>query len=285
MWTSSTATPAATGGASRRGEDERKHEHRAQPLAAGRERARADRGDEARVGARPRARARSSSSARYASSPACADDLERASRPRHRRVQRDDAAAEQPVAHVARSRRARSAPTAPRAREAPHARGQVRVRLAAGEHLAGERHERVEPEPEERPQRARAARDLEHREPAAGPQDARSSRRPPSRSARLRTPKPTVAASNSPSRERQGERVALHPLDRAATCARARSSIGSEKSSPTTRPPRRSACDREVARCRSTRRARGRPATRPPRRRAGASAGRARRSSRGSSTS
>ena len=60
------------------------------------------------------------------------------------------------------------------------------------------------------------------------------------RSATLRTPKPTVAASKVASANGQLERVALDPLDRARrpwpTCAAASSSIGAEKSSPTTRP-------------------------------------------------
>ena len=64
-----------------------------------------------------------------------------------------------------------------------------------------------------------------------GRRTRRSSRRPSSRSARLRTPKPTVAASKRAVRERQREQVALHPLDRRRLArARARASR-SEKSS------------------------------------------------------
>ena len=110
--------------------------------------------------------------------------------------------------------------------EATHARGEVRVRLPAGEHLAEQRHDPVEPEREERPQDAARLRDLEDREPPAGPQHAAQlARAPASRSATFRTPKPTVAASNVVVGERQREQVALDPLDgRPTSVARARAS-------------------------------------------------------------
>ena len=54
----------------------------------------------------------------------------------------------------------------------------------------------------------------------------------------MRTPKPTVAASNVAVGERQREHVALHPVERARALGflRARASIASEKSSPVTLP-------------------------------------------------
>ena len=63
---------------------------------------------------------------------------------------------------------------------------------------------------------------------------------PRSRSSRFRTPKPTVAASNSPSRNGS---ASASPCTQSIVpdLRRARSSMRSEKSSPVTRPPRRSA--------------------------------------------
>ena len=67
-----------------------------------------------------------------------------------------------------------------------------------------------------------------------------SSLKPPSRSARFRTPKPTVAASKSPSANGSASASpCTHSI--APDFLRARSSILGEKSSATTRPPRRSA--------------------------------------------
>ena len=50
-------------------------------------------------------------------------------------------------------------------------------------------------------------------DPPAGRSTRRSSARPRSRSSRLRTPKPTVAASKRGVLERERKRVALHPVD------------------------------------------------------------------------
>ena len=85
--------------------------------------------------------------------------------------------------------------------------------------------------------------------------------------------------------ERKLEQVAPHPVDPRPTSARARSSIGSEKSSPVTLlPPAREGRPARGRRCRSRRRARGRPAGRPDSsREPRASSGRGPRSSRGSS--
>ena len=68
------------------------------------------------------------------------------------------------------------------------------------------------------------------------------SRRPRSRSAKLRTPKPTVTASKRPGVVGKLQRVGPLEADRCrrrarAAFSRARSSIGSEKSQPTTWPP------------------------------------------------
>ena len=64
------------------------------------------------------------------------------------------------------------------------------------------------------------------------------SRRPRSRSEKLRAPKPTVAASNASSGYGSASAFACSQRT-AGLFARARSSIPSEKSDPTTSPPRR----------------------------------------------
>ena len=104
MWTSSTATPAAIGG-SASGDDERKASAGRSRLPPAASAPRADLGDEARV-ARDRARAELVLDVGEVLVEArCgANDLERG-HAGHRawpgsRVKRDDAAAEQPVAHV-----------------------------------------------------------------------------------------------------------------------------------------------------------------------------------------
>ena len=108
-----------------------------------------------------------------------------------------------------------------RAWESPDARRQVRVGLTAGEHAARERHEHVEPEPEERPEDALRPRDLENRELAAGPQHARELlqaafeiREVPHAEADRRGVEVAV-------RKRKRERVTLHPFDRARLLASA----------------------------------------------------------------
>ena len=108
-----------------------------------------------------------------------------------------------------------------RAWEAPNARREVRVGLATGKHTARERHEHVEPEPEERPEDALRPRDLENRELAAGPQHARELlqsafeiREVPHAEADRRCVEVAFG-------KRKRERVALHPFDRARLLASA----------------------------------------------------------------
>ena len=150
-------------------------------------------------------------------------------------VQRDDRAGEQPEARRRRSPCARAAPRAPRpsGTGAPTPAGRCRrPRPAAAARAAA------------RPGRTRARRTacstprgcvisrIASRPP--GRSTRRSSRSAPSRSATLRTPKPTVAASKLAVLERQREQVALDPLDRRAPCAAPARASAAEKSTPTT---------------------------------------------------
>ena len=186
----------------------------------------ADLGDEPRVARDRRVEPRLDARRGTSSSPGAARD-----RPRARLivaavagVQRDDPAAEEPEAHAPRSRpRSSSAARSSGAGEAAHARRQVRVGLAA-------RAARC-------PSSGTIRSNQSGRTAAATPRGCVISRiasRPPgrstraqlaqrraSRSATLRTPKPTVAASNVAVRERQREHVALHPLDRVRLAPRA----------------------------------------------------------------
>ena len=168
-------------------------------------------------------------------------------------------AAEQPEAHLLEAAALEQRGELLGAGEATHARREVRVRAPAGEHLAEQRHDPVEPEREERPQDASGLRDLEDREPPSGPQHApQLGDAPASRSATFRTPKPTVAASKVSSANGSARRSpSTHST--VGDFRRARSSIAAEKSSPVTW--RRSAPPRPRGRrCRSTRRGRGRRA-------------------------
>ena len=128
-----------------------------------------------------------------------------------------------------------------RGRKAPHRAGQVGVGLAVAGHGAEQRDDAVEPHREEPLQRrALRRRDLEDRDPARrGARRAPSRRSRAARSATLRTPKPTVAASKVASAN--GSSSALPwthstAAPAAADLRSASSSIGAEKSSPTTRP-------------------------------------------------
>ena len=108
----------------------------------------------------------------------------------------------------------------------------------------------VEPEPEEPGQRRPLRRrDLEHHHAAARAASRAPSRPGPrSRSAKLRAPKPTVTASNSPSAIRQLERVArLEAHVRAPSPARARASARRSRARPPRRGPRAAQLDRQVA--------------------------------------
>ena len=143
-----------------------------------------------------------------------------------------------------------------------HARGQVRVGRPAGQHLPGQRDDAVEPEAVERREQPARARDLEDREPAARPRTRRSSASPRSRSSRLRTPKPTVAASNDSSGNGSVERVARRPSRSRSTSARALEHRLREVERPSRcRPP--SPPRARGRRSRSRRRAHGRPVARP----------------------
>ena len=199
MCTSSTATPAATGG-SRPGGAERKTSSGPQALAAGGERLVADLGDDARmradrplepllelleVGVEPRR---------------LADLGERA----HRAVpgvQRDDPAREAAGTRTSpKPARAISAASSVRPGEAPDAGRQVRVGRATWKQLAEQRHDSGRTRAGRRRERAARTRDLEDPEPAAGTQHAAElAQRRARRSSTLRTPKPTVAASKPPS--------------------------------------------------------------------------------------
>ncbi len=244
MCTSSTATPAATDGSLARGEEA---EQRPQALAAGRERLAGDLLREPRPRGDRRA-SPASTSAMYAASPGVACTCASCAHCGDSRVQRDDRAAEQAEAHVAEAGVAQQVGEPLGGREALHRRGQVRVRRrrrAAPCRAAG-----------------RCGRTRARRTAAAAPRGCvisriasrppgrstrRSSRSASSRSATLRTPKPTVAASNVAVGERQREHVALHPLD-AGALRRARSSICSREVEPGhARRARLQVGDREVA--------------------------------------
>ena len=199
-------------------------------------------------------------------------------------VQRDDPAGERAVLDVVEPGRPQQPGQRLRVREAADAGGQVRVRLAALQHLAEQRHDPVEPEPVERRERPGRLRDLE---------DRRRDRRATSTRRELREPAlevGDVADAEADGRrleravlEGQREHVALDPRrPRPTSAARARASAARSRArSPL--PPTRTCARPRGRRCRSRRRARGRPAGRPPPPRSAASAGRARRSSRGSS--
>ena len=97
--------------------------------------------------------------------------------------------------------------------EAPHAGGEVRVGLPAGQHLAEQRHDPVEPEREERPQHSAGLGDLEDRKPPAGPEHAAQLRE---RGLEVGDVPHAEADGGGVERvvvERQREQVALHPLD------------------------------------------------------------------------
>ena len=122
------------------------------------------------------------------------DDLEASCSSRRRRVEGDDAAAEEPKAGPLRSRLATSAArsSAPGSGERSRAGTCTPCRPAAPVR-AGARSGRTRAR--RRLQDSARLRDLEDREPPPGRRTRRSSRRPASRSATFLTPKPTVTAS------------------------------------------------------------------------------------------
>ena len=238
MCTSSTATPAATGGASS-GDDERNAS--AGAAASRPPRARPRRPPRRHPGsARPpgRARPRPPRGTRRA--------RVRRGRPRGRVTASCPRAARRCRRRAAGSARPRSPPLEQRgevvgAGEAPHARGEVRVRLPAGQHPAQRTGTSTSNQSRKNGRRIPRGRVISSTASLPPGRSTRaSSRRPPSRSARFRTPKPTVAASNSPSANGSASASpCTHSI--APDFLRARSSIFGEKSSPSTRPPRRSA--------------------------------------------
>ena len=235
MCTISTATPAATDGSPSRREEA---EQRPQPLAAGRERLAGDllreprpRGDRPREPRLDLGHVRRRAPASRA--PARAVLIERppcAARRSSRRAGGSARRRSPCVAHAARRapRRSGTASPTPAGTCTPTPPGSTLPSSGTTRSNQSEKNGRSD---------AARLRDLEDREPAAGRSTRRSSRNASSRSATLRTPKPTVAASNVAVRERQREHVALHPLELRAF-RRARSSIAREKSSPVTRDPR-----------------------------------------------
>ena len=138
------------------------------------------------------------------------------------------------------NRRTRRAQQDPRAMGSGDARRKVGVGLPARKHLARERNENVKPRLKNgrKSPRGRVISSTAILPP--GRSTRWSSRTPPSRSSRLRTPNPTVAASKSPS-PKGGADASPRTHSIVPDLRRARSSIRSEKSSPTTFPPRRSA--------------------------------------------
>ena len=178
MCTSSTATPAAN---RRRRPRETTRGTRARAAAACR-RPRERRLRSRRRGpdtARRHGRARSSTSRR--GSRRAPERRERLSSARHGLMRGPTCRATIPpprsaIAHVLEACALEERREIVRPREAPHARGKVRVGLPAREGRARERDEDVEPEAEERPQDAARTRDLEHRELPPGAQDTRAAR-------------------------------------------------------------------------------------------------------------
>ena len=260
MWTSSTATPAATGGGSPGGARE-EGEQGPQPLAAGCERVGADLGGDALRTTRPPRRGAPRSPPGTSRAPAAADVLERASSLRSpcggRRCRRRGAGT--------RPRRSRGSPSARpalRAGEAADARGEVRVGLATWKDLA---------QPAGSGPRTRAGRSAASsprgrvisRIPTRPPgrSTRRSSASPCSRSATLRTPKPTVAASNDASSNGSSSRSPwIHSISRVLPPRALEHPLGEVEADHVRRRP--SAPRPRDRRCRSRRRALGRPAQR-----------------------
>ena len=87
-------------------------------------------------------------------------------------MESDDPGGEGAVAHLAEAARLEALREAARRGKAAHARGQVGVRRTAGENLAEERDDAVEPDAVERREPPGRRRDLEDPEPPALPQHA-----------------------------------------------------------------------------------------------------------------
>ena len=223
------------------------------------------------------ARARpASTSAMYAARPGvawtCASALTR-SRPG---MQRDDRPAEQRGTVRRRSRARASAPPAPRrpGTASPTPAGTCRrsPRAAPCPSSGTIRSNQSEKNGRRIPRGCVISR-IASRPP--GRSTRRSSASASSRSATLRTPKPTVAASNVAVVERKREQVALHPVDLRALAARALEHPLGEVEPGHCARARLQLRQSRGRRCRTRRRARRRRVGRPPPRPAAASARRA----------
>ncbi len=128
-------------------------------------------------------------------------------------MQRDDAAGERPITNLSEPVPLEQLCERVGVGEAPHARRQVRVGRAAGEHLAEERHDAVEPDAIERGEAPARRRDLEDAEPTTDAKDAPQLADPGGEV--LDVPH-TEADGHGVERrvvEGQREHVALHELD------------------------------------------------------------------------
>ena len=208
----------------------------------------------ARVRLDRRAASRSSTASRYSSSPAAArtvsSALTRRSSSTVRRaddVERDDRAAEQAEADALEARPLEQRGEVLRLREAAHARREVRVGLAAGQHLPEQRHDPVEPEREERPQGAARPRDLEDREPPARAQHATRARaaRPRGRRRCARRSRRSPRRTRRPRTAARAGRPATHST--VSDFRRARSSIRGREVEAGDDPALALGRDREVA--------------------------------------
>ncbi len=131
--------------------------------------------------------------------------------------------------------------------EAPHAGRQVRVRRAAGENLAGERNENVEPQPVEGPQNAPRPRDLEDPEPAAAVEYAPKLSQPFFDVGNVPDPESDGCRVEGVVREGQLQQVALDPAHVGPFSLRALQH-GLGEIQPGHAPARMRGGDREIAR-------------------------------------
>src|SRR6188508_2441643 len=128
-------------------------------------------------------------------------------------VQGHDTPGKAPEPHGLEAARAEQLRKRLRSGEAAHARGQVRVRVAAREEAAEQRDDAVEPELVEDLERSARRRDLEDPEPAPGPEHAPQL---PDRCFEvLDVPNPEAYDGRVEARvlERKLEHVGLHPLE------------------------------------------------------------------------
>ena len=212
MCTSSTATPAATGGSASGGAQRNASSGRSRlPPAASASLAHL--GDAAAVRADRRGEPVLDLRHVLVDAGQRDDRFERGhcSRPR---VQRDDAAAEAAVGDVAEAVPSHQLGQLVRAGEAADARRQVRVGLAARQDLAGERDQDVEPELVEELQRPLRLRDLEDADAAARLQHAPQLGEPALEVGDVADAEADGRRVERAVLEGQLEQVALDPLDR-----------------------------------------------------------------------